>query len=70
MTHLRQMLQRPNYSPHTVRSYIHAVEEFVRYAKVSFMIAQLSRSNPSPGIFTRRDVGRTASPRNLLISRN
>ena len=35
MTHLRQRmldeLQRRNYSPNTVRSYIHAMEEFAKY---------------------------------------
>ena len=39
MTHLRQRmldeLQRRNYSPNTVRSYIHAVEEFAKYFRRS-----------------------------------
>ena len=39
MTHLRQRmldeLQRRNYSPNTVRSYVHAIEEFARYFRRS-----------------------------------
>ena len=39
MTHLRQLmldeLQRHNYSPETVRSYLHAVEEFARHFRRS-----------------------------------
>ena len=39
MTHLRQLmldeLERRNYSPHTVRSYLHAVEEFAQHFRRS-----------------------------------
>jgi hypothetical protein len=46
VTHLRQRMldefQRRNYSPNTVRSYIHAVEEFARYFRRS--PEQLSRT--------------------------
>ena len=78
MTHLRQLmldeLQRRNYSPNTVRSYLHAVEEFastfvglpnsldpIMYASIRSICSATASFRHGPSLVRRRRCGSCSS---------